>query len=336
MSHEIWDNDQFITVRQPGWHGLGIVLPDWPTRREAQDLAHPWEPVTEPVYLADVAFDADSETGELEPVTTYEEAPDFQAVRRSDDGSLLGIVGDGYVPVLNEEMWDIAEALQGTENDVMFETAGSLKGGRKTWILIRLAEPIEIEGDPNGATLPYFSLQNAHDGSGSFRGQATMTRIVCANTAQAADLDARQRGTEFMFRHSMNVKSRIEEARQALAGWRESIENYRLQQQHLLSLKMEPEAVAEFLERWIPAPPENHATERVLLNVEKARGQWREAYNSVTCEGIQGTAAGVLAASIEYAEHMRAAQSQDSRFARTYLKRNDVVQTAQKLTLSLV
>lgn len=335
MSHDIWDNDNFLTVRQPGWHGLGVVLPDYPTRREAQDLAHPWEPVTEPVFLSDIRYD-ESVTGELEPVTAYDEAPGFQAVRRSDDASLLGIVGDSYVPVLNEEMWDIAEALQGGGADVKFETAGSLRGGRQTWILVRLTDPIEVEGDPNGATLPYFSLQNAHDGSGSFRGQATMTRIVCANTAQAADLDARQRGTEFTFRHSTNVKSRIEEARQALAGWRESIENYRLQQEHLVGTSMEPGAVAEFLERWIPAPPESNATERVLLNVEKARGQWREVYNSVTCEGIQGTAAGVLAASIEYAEHVREAQSQDTRFARSYLRRNDVVKSAHKLALSLI
>ena len=53
-----------------------------------------------------------------------------------------------------------------------------------------------------------------------------MMRIVCANTSHVADLDARARGTEFVFRHTKNVGDRVEDARRALAGWRDSLDDW--------------------------------------------------------------------------------------------------------------
>lgn len=343
MAHLIWESDNFITVRQPAWHGLGLVLDDYPTREQAQALAHPWEPITEPIFTKEVVFEdvhalgprGFEPTGETRPRTTYEEAPGFKAVRRSDNGSLLGIVGEGYEPVTNNEMWDIAEALQGEGADVKFETAGSLQGGAKVWLLITLNDPLEIKGDPNGATVPYYSLQNAHNGSGAFRGQATMTRIVCANTAHIADLDARARGTEFTFRHTKNVGERVEEARMALGGWRESLAIWKQLTEHMITMTLTDEEIHGFVDRWIPMPPPNTASERVILNVEQARSQWWESYRSETCEGIENTAHGVLQASCEYAEHYRRATSQESKFKRSYLDRNEVVQSAQKLILEV-
>lgn len=334
MAHEIWDNDNFLAVRKPGWHGLGVVLDNYPTREEAQALAHPWEPIEEPVFTREFGVTSHEDwDGHSDPVgEKYLEAPDYKAIRRSDDGSLLGVVGDGYEPVKNGEMWDIAETLQGESKDVMFETAGSLQGGRKVWILVRLADPIHVKGDPNGATLPYFALQNSHNGSGAFRGQATMTRIVCANTSQIADQEAKARGTEFTFRHTLNVRDRIEEARIALAGWRHSLDSWQQLTEHMLTLEVDP---YEFVERWIPEPPPGAASDRVMRNVEEARAQWWEAYTSVTCEGIRGTAQGVFAASTEYAEHYRKAQSRESAFRRTYLDSSQVVRTAQKLAMQL-
>lgn len=331
MAHEIFESDNFLSVRQPAWHGLGVVLDDYPTREEAQALAHPWEPITEPVFLQEHRI---SEEGDL--YTEHEQAEGFKAVRRSDNGDLLGVVSDTYEPVTNNEMWDIAEALQGeAKNGVKFETAGSLQGGKKVWLLITLDEPLEIAGDPHGASVPYYSLQNAHNGSGAFRGQATMTRIVCANTAHIADLDARARGTEFAFSHTKNIGERIEEARHALSGWRESLQVWKQLTEHMIDLRVSESDVSEFLDRWIPMPGENLASERVIRNVEEAREQWRSAYHSQTCEGIEGTAHGLLQASIEYAEWFRKARTAETRFKRSFLDRNDVVQSAQKLVLEI-
>lgn len=326
MAHEITTTDNLFSVRQPTWHGLGAQLANYPTREEAQQIAHPWEPLEQPIYTAEPRI---ADNGELH--TNYVEVKSHKSIQRSDNGATLGVVGSTYEPVTNTEMWDIAEAIQGDASDVKFETAGSLKGGSKVWILIRLEEPLQLPGDERGATIPYYALQNSHDTSGSFRGQATMTRIVCANTSQMADLDARARGTEFTFRHTKNVRDRIEDARQALAGWRHSLEEWAALSKHLLDTPMSDDDILGFLDKWLPIPEAGVTSERVRENASIARNEWFGSLRSITCESIENTAYGVLQASIEYAEHLRAARTQESRFKRSYLDRSDVVQHAAKL-----
>ena len=175
MSHEIRSTDNVFTVRHPSWHGLEQnVFEDYPTVAQAKQAAHPWDVVTEPVYRMVPTI---TESGEL--VETYEKIDSAQAVVRDDNSETLGVVSGGFEPVYNSVMYDIAECLQGAGSDVKFETGGSLKGGRKVWLLLRLNEPIVRAGDKGGETIPYFALQNSHDGTGAFRGQALMTRIVC-------------------------------------------------------------------------------------------------------------------------------------------------------------
>ena len=120
MAHQITDRDGLFTVREAAWHGLGEVLTDYPTRVEAQQIAHPWEPVAEPVYRRVLHPDF---------TETYEEVTEHVLNVRSDTGAPLGVVADSYTPVTNTEMWDIAEAIEGVNaTDVRYETGGSLKG----------------------------------------------------------------------------------------------------------------------------------------------------------------------------------------------------------------
>ena len=331
MGHEITERDGVFSTRLPMWHGLGTVLPSYPTREQAQEIAHPWEPVTEPLYRKVVEVGAD---GSL--VERFEESQTAKLNVRSDDGFELGPVSPSYVTVNNSTMYDIAEAIEGLDKgSVQYETGGSLAGGRRVWLLLRLAEPISIIGDPNGKVIPYFALQNAHDGSSAFRGQATFTRIVCANTAHMADLDATQRGTQFSFSHTKNVHDRIEEARQALAGWRESVRAYQKMGNHLVTVSFDNEQTEEFLSRFIPMPAPSTCTERVARNVEEARDVVRGFLASPTCEGISGTAWGPVQASIEYLNHGRRSHNAETRFKRTFLDTSALTSTAITLVKEL-
>lgn len=343
MGAGITATDNMFSVREIPWHKLGSVLGEYPTRQKAQQIAHPWEVVQEPIYRMVPVIHTHTEdcygncayaSGEL--IETYELIEGFQANVRSDGAGTLGIVTETFEPVTNGTLYDIAEAIEGeAKGEVMFETAGSLNGGAKVWVLVRLREPLIVPGDPHGGVIPYYALQNAHDGSASLRGQSTLTRIVCANTAQAADMDAQMRGTEFKFNHTKNVGERIEEAREALAGWRYSIQNYRLQMEYLNQLRMDTEQVATFVERFIPAPPAHTATDRVMANVEKARTDFRNILGGVTCEGIDGTAYGMVQASIEYLNWGRKAHTEETRFRRSFLDRNRIVTDAVELALEL-
>lgn len=345
MAHNITERDNLFTVREPAWHGLGEVLTDYPTLSEAKAIAHPWEPVSEPLYRQVVGFDADGN-----PTTSFEKVDGHVAVVRDDEtgSAALGVVGeDSYGIVNNQEMYDVAEAIQGEGGEVLLETGGSLKGGRKVWLLLRLNEPLVVPGDPNGATIAYYALQNSHDGSGSFRGQATMSRIVCDNTAQMADLDAQRRGTEFTFRHSVNVRDRIEEAKSALAGWRKDVEQWNDLQRHMVTVRVTPEQREEFIERFIPAPHADIISSRVRTNIETARGDLRTIFASPTMEGIAGTAYGLVQAAVEYSEHYRRTAGRDTdgrsperaraeaKFYRAYLHRNDLAASATRIVRDL-
>jgi len=352
MSHEIKQYDGLFAVREEPWHKLGVTLKDYPTREEAQKIAHPWEPVAEPVYRKVIRVERrshehsfstcyptpndcikSSEHDEDEvPTESFEVVEDAVLNARSDNGYPLGIVSGTYTPVSNGEMYDIAEVIEGVDKGaVRYETGGSLGNGKKVWLLLRLNEPIHVGGDPNGAVIPYYALQNAHDGSGSFRGQATMTRIVCANTARMADMDAQARGTEFVFSHTKNVGDRIEEAKKALAGWRVSVKAYQDQMAYLMSLGINVKQRELFLEQFIPAPIAKAVSDRVMNNIEDARQSIRDLLAGPTCDGIDTTAYGLVQAGVEYLNHVRKAHSLESRFKRAYLDRSELTTHVVKL-----
>lgn len=349
MSHGITATDGMFTVREAAWHDLGVTFESYPTRAEAQATAHPWEPLREPLFRKIPQFVTDvdgnivkDELNQPVPlldesgsrVYADEELSGWYANQRSDNGAVLGVVSDKYTAVTNSELWDIAEALEQSGDDVMFETGGSLRGGAQVWALVRLQEPLVIKGDKRGETIPFFALQNSHDGSGSFRGQATMTRIVCMNTSHVADMDARARGTEFMFKHTKNVSERISSAQQALSGWRQSLEDWQVQQEYLITVPVTDAGVQAFLEKFIPMPPLNLVSERVQQNVTDDRNKWLTGYRSITGEGIENTAYGLVQASTEYANWARKAHNAESRFRRTFLSRDNLVSASVEMAVA--
>ena len=330
--HEITSTDTMFSVRQMPWHGLGTVLSDYPSRDEAQAIAHPWEPVLEPVY-AKVPFI--NEDGQ--PDVRFEEIEGEKRSVRSDNGAHLKVVNDTLGLVTNSEMYDIAEAVAGLGGDVRYETGGTLRGGRQVWLLLRLDEPLVLKGDPNGATLQYFALQNSHDGSGSFRGQAINTRIVCANTSRMADMSAKASGTEIVFRHTKNVKDRIEEAKQALAMWRVSVDEWKVFNEHLLTMRVTDAQREEFIERFVPAPEAAIVSKRVMTNIENARGDLRTIFASATSEGVKNTAYGLVQGAVEYSQWFRSTRGQNDQdraenlFRRSFLDRDRLVQSAARM-----
>lgn len=324
MSHNVTQRDGVFTVREPAWHGLGVTLEDYPTMAEAKRLAHPWEPAEVPLYRA-----------RRRKTTTWEQVDDYKLIIRDDDSEGLGVVQKTYEPVSNQTLYDIAEAIQGEGEDVKLETGGSLKGGRKVWLLLRLNEPIQIAGDHRGDVIPYYALQNAHDGSAALRGQATVTRIVCDNTSQMADWDASIRGTEFTFVHTKHIHDRIDEAKQALVGWRQAIGGWVDMAEHLVERKVDTVGRRLFLEKFVPLPPTHLVSDRVVTNVETARAAIQSILDSETCAGVAYTAYGLVSAAIEYDNHVRKARSAETRFKRAYLDPSKVKADAVELALSV-
>lgn len=338
MAHEITNTDNMFSVREMPWHGLGAVLPEHPSREEAQSIAHPWEPVEDVVYTRQVTV------GEHGPVEEYVPLDTHKLIVRSDNHQPLGVVNDTYGIVKNSELWDVAEAVGSIGSDIEIETAGSLEGGRKVWALLKLAEPFTIKGDPQGETLAYLALQNAHNASAAFRAQAINTRIVCANTSAAADTEAKRNGYEFTFKHSKNVKDRIDDAKAAVAMWREGVDQWRQAMEHLTTVRVSDAQRETFVQQFQPMPPERLTTDRVRGNVERAREELRTILHSQTQIDISHTAYGLVQASLEWMQHERAVRGKDSRgrmesrFKRSMINLDDfgadVIELAQTAALA--
>jgi phage/plasmid-like protein (TIGR03299 family) len=213
MSHGLPDNDGIFSVRQRPWHGLGAVLKRLPRSiDEALDESGlGWSVQTAAVHFERRPARRDDfgreRPAELEP------APQHKATLRSDTGALLGIVGADYEPLDNRDAFRFLDELIGSQ--LHFETAGSLWGGRRVWVLARLPAWVEVGGDQGGT---YLYVANAHDGSMAVTAAVTPVRIVCAKTlgyalARADGVNAQR---TCRCRHTGRLQTRLHEARRVM------------------------------------------------------------------------------------------------------------------------
>ena len=214
MAHGITATDSMFSVREMPWHGLGAVLDEYPESiaDALQKAGLEWG-----VTQGDVLVVAAPEwTDDFDKVHPAEIVParGYRANIRQDTGDVLGIVSDDYKVVENREAFKFMDSLIGS--DLHFETAGSLHGGRKVWVLSRLPEFVEVGGDQVGN---YLYVANSHDGSMAVTAAITPVRIVCANTLGAA-LHRSESGVNaqrtYKFRHTGDLQAKFDEARNVM------------------------------------------------------------------------------------------------------------------------
>ena len=173
--------ETMFSVRETPWHGLGRIVIDAPASREALELAGlDWQVESHNIY---------SGTGAM--------IPGYRANVRSTDEAVLGVVSDRYRIVQNEEAFRFTDDLLG--EGVTYETAGSLQGGKKVWMLARLPRKYLIAGDQ---VVPYLVIFNSHDGSSGVKVAMTPIRVVCQNTLNLALNTAKRSWTA---RHTENL-----------------------------------------------------------------------------------------------------------------------------------
>jgi phage/plasmid-like protein (TIGR03299 family) len=123
---------------------------------------------------------------------------------------VLGVVGSIYAPIQNEEHCEVLNRLV-DESGAIFDTAGSLRGGRQVFVSMRLPQTIMVGGVD--AVRTNIAALNSHDGTSAFRLLVTPVRVVCANTQAAALAHHR---ASFSVRHTTNAKAATAHARSAL------------------------------------------------------------------------------------------------------------------------
>ncbi|MFD4258206.1 DUF932 domain-containing protein [Streptomyces sp. NPDC058534] len=190
-----------LYASSPAWHGLGQIIPGG-----TSDI----DTVLE---LSCLNFDVTTvpslyRWGE----ELREHADQFHTVR-ADTGAALGVVGARYAPIQNRQGFEFLQELVG-RYDVVWESAGLLRGGRRVFISIRLPEAVRVDADGiNDLIVPYVAVMNDHTGNGQFQCVVTPWRPVCANTERFAVRDA---VTRWAVRHTIGATSQIKEARRTL------------------------------------------------------------------------------------------------------------------------
>jgi phage/plasmid-like protein (TIGR03299 family) len=131
-----------FSVREVPWHGLGAVLERPPASvAEAVELAGlGWSVEKKPIALHHGGTPPDW----ARPLS--DAIPGYFATVREDTREVLGIVGERYRIVQNPEAFAFIDELLGRA--IHFETAGSLHGGRRVWVLATLPDHVEVGGDP--------------------------------------------------------------------------------------------------------------------------------------------------------------------------------------------
>lgn len=184
--------ESMFYVRETPWHGLGTKVTEAPTSKDALIYAGlNWNVFQTDVYTQDTSL-----------------IPGYKANIRSTDRSVLGIVSDQYKIVQNQDAFQFTDDLLG--EGVTYETAGSLQGGRKVWMLAKMPHRYIISGDE---IEPYLVVMNSHDGSSGIKVAMTPIRVVCQNTLNLALGSAKRIWTT---KHTENVMSRVYEARETL------------------------------------------------------------------------------------------------------------------------
>ena len=243
--------ETMFSTRVKPWHGIGTIVAECPDSQEAICLAGlDWKVEQKDVY-------ADN----------WNRIPGYKANVRDSDQSVLGVVSDRYQVVQNEEAFAFTDELLG--EGVRYETAGSLQGGRRVFLLARLPQRFIIAGDE---ITPYFVIMNSHDASCSIKAAMTPVRVVCQNTLNLAFRTAKR---TWMTKHTSNIMERIDDAKMTLQFAEQYMKEMGKGVDALARKKLTDKKVIEFMSEFFPVTEEMSPAQKknnlTLLNDMKAR-----------------------------------------------------------------
>lgn len=177
---------------EPAWHTLGVNV------REAVD------------YLQALRLSGLDGWGLYkEQLQTPDGLPvDRWAIRRSDNGVVLGTVGARYHVFDNEAAFDF---LENVSEGLQYVSAGALGKGERVWMAAKLPQDARVAGfDPLES---YLVLTAAHDGSGTVDPLLTTMRPECGNTLRNCMMGAK---VKLALRHTKNIRNKVDRVQRML------------------------------------------------------------------------------------------------------------------------
>lgn len=180
-------------------------------------------------------------------------ADQFVTVRQ-DTGDGLGVVGARYEVFQNRDIFEFLQDLVASD-EVVWESAGALRDGRRVFVCLRLPETVTIDAEGvNDQIVPYIAALNSHDGSSQAQVVATPWRIECGNTERFAVRDAH---TRWGVRHTRNARDRVAEARRTLRLSVRYFQAFAAEEEALAQTEVTIAEFRQVVEELWPAPEED-------------------------------------------------------------------------------
>jgi len=280
MAHDLTIREdgsvEFFSAVTKGWHELGQTTEAKVTASEAIKVAKlDWEVEQVPCLHEGI-------NGELLQV------PDNYIVRRKDTLAPLSVMSSRYTPIQNQEVFDFADSIIG-EGQAVWDTAGSLAGGRKIFMQVELEGKLFLNSNPDDTTVKRVLFVSSHDGSKALQGMITPVRVVCQNTLNAA---LGNRSNTFKVFHRKNYQSKQQEAAKVLELAHAYYEDLQVVMNELAEQEVTASYVEGFLGTLLPAskdevPTRTENRRKDLVNLfhngkgNLGKSKW-DLYNAVT------------------------------------------------------
>lgn len=231
----------------------------------------------------------------------------FAATVRTDDGSVLGVTSDNYKIVQNIEAFNFADTLA-AEHGLVYESAGCLMNGGKTWLTCRLPQNKLLDDDLD----MYLVIFNSHDGKGSIRICLTPVRVVCSNMQ---NLVQRNHLAQFSIYHSSLVSDRLREANETLQNYIMYLSQLNKIAEHLVTVKMDDDKVVDMFDKLYIKKELKQVKQRNLLDI---RDTIIEAAKEDNLRNYNGTAWAYVQAVLDVAQHRAPKRSSTTYQARLF------------------
>ena len=310
----------FASFREPAWHQLGTVFTEEVSTKKMLELAHldNWNVRLEDVEIPS-GFASDRSYSFVTRTNPFDKS----------QNDVLGVVGERYHPLQNEELFDFGDAML---DGGRWETAGSIKNGRQVFGSLALDRQTVL--DPNGVSDKvdtYLLVNTSHDGSIAIQASITPVRVVCANTLNLA-LGNRGRGgsvkQSFKIRHTQTATGKVQQAREALGLAHKYLDEFEKMAQALIQTEVTKAQFDKIVETIYPKPEKDSkgSFKKYDTKIDLLNAIYVGAYNNT----IAGTAWGVANALTERLDWYRSARGGSNESVLAAASGFDPVTTAEK------
>ena len=174
--------------------------------------------------------------------------PKAKAIVRGDNNKVLGVVGERYNIIQNQEAFSFFDKVV-ESNKATYQDFVELDGGQKTILTANYGEKQEVA--KNDIIRFQIKLINSFNGTSSFKIEHSALRLVCTN-----GMTRNEKFSTVSVRHSNNKEVRMKEALNLLTDSESYYQDFLLKCQSLTQKALDSKMIDTFLNNLLEIDPE--------------------------------------------------------------------------------